>query len=353
MARSWGDQGAFPPGKTIRDLIEDRGMTQKEFATRMGLSEKHVSKLIAGEVLLTTDVVLRLIPVIGKDVLFWSNLEALYRADVVRETLKDRIALDARILPRIPLEELSTLGWIALAEGPEAQVELVRRYFEVCTLQIIESEAMAPYVSFGSHIDRKMDYTLLAWIQQAKFRARGMGVRPLDHRKLERSMATARSLSLLPPKEFLPELRTLLGHAGVAFVVLPSLKELDLEALTFFAEGRATIAFTAEGKDSETFWAILFREAAHILLRHVGPRMTSSNDAVAEAERLGEELLLPFDRRKVFFAHRRFDEEAVLDFAKEERIHPSIVAGRLPVLKKELARLTVGYDLSERDGEAP
>lgn len=354
MAFPWGNKELVsPPGKTIRDLIEDRGMTQKEFATRMDLSEKHVSKLISGEVLLTTDVILRMISVIGKDVLFWSNLEALYRAGVVRETLKDQIALDERILSRIPLKELSDLGWIDLDDRPEAQVELARQYFEVCTLQIIESESMSPYTSYGAYIDREMDYTLLAWIQQAKFRARSMGVRPLDHRKLERNMMKVRSLSLLSPKEFLPKLQGLLAHCGVAFVVLPAMKELHLEAFTFFAEGRATIVFTAEGKNSETFWISLFRELAHILLRHVGPRIVSSKDAISEAESLGFELLLPSDRWKTFLARKRFDEKAILTFAQEEKIHPSLVANRLGDSKKELAHLTVAYELLRSDVNKP
>ena len=34
---------AVPPGETIREQLEDREMTQKEFAIRMGMSEKHIS----------------------------------------------------------------------------------------------------------------------------------------------------------------------------------------------------------------------------------------------------------------------------------------------------------------------
>ena len=41
---------ATPPGATIREQLEDRGMTQKNFALRMNLSEKHVSQLINGDV---------------------------------------------------------------------------------------------------------------------------------------------------------------------------------------------------------------------------------------------------------------------------------------------------------------
>ena len=31
---------ATPPGTTIKEQLEDRGMTQKDFAARMGMSEK-------------------------------------------------------------------------------------------------------------------------------------------------------------------------------------------------------------------------------------------------------------------------------------------------------------------------
>ena len=41
---------ATPPGATIKEQLLDRGLSQKEFAVRMGMSEKHISKLINGEV---------------------------------------------------------------------------------------------------------------------------------------------------------------------------------------------------------------------------------------------------------------------------------------------------------------
>ncbi len=354
MAFTWGSRGiASPPGKTIRDIIEDRGMNQKEFAARMDLSEKHVSKLIAGEVLLTTDVILRMISVIGEDVQFWSNLEAIYRAEMVRNSLKEQVALDEQILPKIPLAELHELGWITLDDRPAVQVELARQYFEVSTLQLIESKSMLPYTSFGAHVQRKMDYTLLAWTQKAKFCARDLSVRPLDHRKLERNLNKVRALSLLPPSMFLPKLQTLLAYCGVALVVLPSMKDLNVEALSFFAEGRATIAFTCEEKNSETFWIYLFHELAHMLLRHVGPRMAFGPDAETQAEHLGFEKILPSETWGAFLDAQNFSEEAILVYSQQAKIHPSIVANRLRdsklIKKKDLSHLTVDYELPRCD----
>ena len=37
---------ATPPGATIREQLESRGMRQNEFAKRMSMTEKHISRLI-------------------------------------------------------------------------------------------------------------------------------------------------------------------------------------------------------------------------------------------------------------------------------------------------------------------
>lgn len=74
---------AIPPGATIKEQLDDRGMTQKEFGERMGLSEKHTSNLINGEVELTSEVALKLSSVLGLTASFWNNLEMIYREQLV------------------------------------------------------------------------------------------------------------------------------------------------------------------------------------------------------------------------------------------------------------------------------
>ena len=73
---------AVPPGETIKEQLEFRGMKQKEFAERIGLSEKHVRALIHGDVQLTNDIAYRLETVFGIPSLFWKNLESIYRENI-------------------------------------------------------------------------------------------------------------------------------------------------------------------------------------------------------------------------------------------------------------------------------
>lgn len=79
---------ATPPGVTIKEQLSDRGMSQKEFSARMELTEKHISRLINGEVRLTTDVANRLEMVLGIPANIWNNLEAIYKKNCLKQNKK-------------------------------------------------------------------------------------------------------------------------------------------------------------------------------------------------------------------------------------------------------------------------
>ena len=88
---------ATPPGATIKEQLLDRGLSQKEFALRMDMSEKHISKLINGEVQLTPDVAYRLEMVLGVPAKFWNNLEATYREKLVKVKVENAMEADKEL----------------------------------------------------------------------------------------------------------------------------------------------------------------------------------------------------------------------------------------------------------------
>jgi len=65
---------AIPPGETIKEQLSFRGMNQKEFAIRMGLTEKHITNLLKGRVQLTSNVAIRLESMLGAPAIFGENL---------------------------------------------------------------------------------------------------------------------------------------------------------------------------------------------------------------------------------------------------------------------------------------
>ena len=96
---------ATPPGATMKEQLNDRGMSQSEFAARMDMSEKHISKLINGEVQLTPEMAVRLETVLGIPAKFWNNLEAIYRVKFIKAESENAMDEDVELSRYLPYGE--------------------------------------------------------------------------------------------------------------------------------------------------------------------------------------------------------------------------------------------------------
>ena len=128
---------AVPPGETIKEQLEDRGLSQKEFAVRMGMSEKHISHLIHGDVQLTPDVAVRLEMVLGVPAKFWNNLEAIYREKIIKAKEENAMDNDIEISKKLPYKEMTKNGWIQATKDSRERVYFLRKFFEVTDLALI------------------------------------------------------------------------------------------------------------------------------------------------------------------------------------------------------------------------
>ena len=75
---------AIPPGETIQELLEDRGISQENFASMMNMSADHANRLIRGETAITTAIALQLERIFGVPQMFWCNLEGIYRQKLTK-----------------------------------------------------------------------------------------------------------------------------------------------------------------------------------------------------------------------------------------------------------------------------
>ena len=69
---------AIPPGASIREQMENKMMSEKDFAVKMGMGEEEVKNLLNGNMDITTDVAKKLEEVLGVPASFWNRLEAIY-----------------------------------------------------------------------------------------------------------------------------------------------------------------------------------------------------------------------------------------------------------------------------------
>ena len=159
---------ATPPGATIKEQLIDRGLSQKEFALRMGMSEKHISKLINGDVQLTPEVAVRLEMVLGVPAKFWNKLEATYREKLIKANAENEMDSDKELVKKLPYREMSKNGWVPETRETTERVIYLRKYFEVVNLEIIKDMKLSKIACRRLAETEKGNLALLAWAQKGE-----------------------------------------------------------------------------------------------------------------------------------------------------------------------------------------
>lgn len=320
---------ATPPGATIREQLEDRGMTQKEFALRMDMSEKHISKLINGEVRLTPDVALRLEYVLGIPAQFWNNLEAIYQEKCARIIDENEMDVDIELAKQFPYNEMADFGWVIPTRIAAEKVAYLRKYFEVAKLCALDKLAIPGIAYRRTEVNSKSDYALTAWAQQARIEARERSVAAINIAKLEEILPVIRSMTIENPEVFCPKLVAMLAECGIALVFLPHMRGSFLHGASFLDGKKIVMGLTVRGRDADRFWFSLFHEIAHIIRGHIGmPEGTTENDE-NDANAFAAEILIPSKEFNLFVKQNLFSENAIRTFAGQIGVHPGIVVGRL------------------------
>lgn len=320
---------AIPPGATIKEQLLDRGMNQKEFATRMEMSEKHISRLINGEVQLTPDVAMRLEMVLGIPAHFWNNLESIYREKITKADAENEMDSDIELSKKLPYKEMKNNGWIPEAKKPEEKVVFLRRFFEVVRLGLLDDSLIPKIACRRLAITEKTDFALIAWAQEAKLEARSIVTAPIDLKTLTDSIPIIRSMTIMNPQDFCTKLVSLLKNCGVALVFLPHINGSFLHGATFYDKNKIVIGLTLRGKDADKFWFSLFHEIGHILLGHIGHNNGTTDEDEKAADTFARDTLLPANDFTSFTAHGNFTKETMTLFANKEGIDVGIVVGRL------------------------
>ena len=320
---------ATPPGVTIKEQLKDRGMSQKEFAARMDLSEKHVSKLINGEVQLTPEVAVRLETVLGVPAKFWNNLEAIYREKLIKAESENSMDEDEMLARKFPYNEMAKYGWIQETRDIKERVVYLRQYFGVVKLTLLENGLITAIACRRLAITEKSDLALMAWAQEARIQAREIETAPINIKGLNAAIPQIRKMTTKDPKDFCPEIKEVLKNCGVALVFLPHFKGSFLQGATFLDGNKIVVGLTTRGKDADKFWFSLFHELAHIVLGHVGKANGTTDQDEDEANQWSEKKLIDPKEFETFTYEGSYTEGSVLAFAEKQGIAPGIVVGRM------------------------
>jgi addiction module HigA family antidote len=82
---------ALHPGKFLKEMLEDLGTSQAEFARTIGVSSMRISHVVKGARPITAELALLFGRAFGQSPQYWLNLQAAYDLKTVARAMKDRL----------------------------------------------------------------------------------------------------------------------------------------------------------------------------------------------------------------------------------------------------------------------
>jgi len=325
-----------PPGDTILDLLEEKGWTQSELATRTGFTRKHVNELASGKATLSPETALKLESTLGGSAQFWLTREAQYREALARSDAEAGLARESPWLAELPVAEMVRLGWIRKTTSVCARVAECLRFFGVASVAAWREQYARPIAAFrvSTAVARRTG-AIAAWLRQGERQAEAIVCQPFDEGGFRSALETLRGMTRqIDPGVFTRELTSVCAARGVAVVFVPAPKGCPASGATrWLSPDKALLQLSLRHKTNDHLWFTLFHEAGHLVLH--GKRLmfiegteSISAEHEAEADRFARDLLIPPSEvkslREVGRTHAR-----VRAYADRLGVAPGIVVGRM------------------------
>lgn len=324
---------AFHPGLYIEDIVEDLNITQVEFAERLGVSAKTISKIINGEDRVSNDIANKLAKITGISLKTWLNLQSNY--DIKLMEIKDAQDEDERRI--CELIDFSYFKKNKLVDNKrysiKEKISELRKLLNISNLSMLhEFNTVVSYRNTQEFTTKSIVNSNIM-LELAINAARNETKNKYDKKKLKKILPQIREMTLLNPEVFYPKLIEILIECGIVLVGLPNLTNANLQGATKrFRNGSVLLLITDRNKRSDIFWFSLLHEIAHIYDNDFYSNYEDSESydlKESKADKFAQDFLIPADKYEKFLTDEEFGKTAVLNFAEKIEIHPSIVVGRL------------------------
>lgn len=325
-----------PPGDTLSEALEERGMTQVEFAQRIGMSRKHLKQILDGVASITPETALKFERVLGMPARFWNNREQQYRDFLARQADAQELTRQTAWLKNFRhLNVMMKKEWLPPAKTPIDKLRVLLAFFNVTSPDAWEERWKTVSIRFRRSIAQTPDpYALAAWLQQGETKAQQIECAAYDDSAFRDLLVRVRALTLEPPENFQERLVKWCAECGVAVAFVPELPKTASGATRWLSPTKALLQLSLRYKTDDHLWFTFFHEAAHILLHSKKniflEGMSYDSTEEEEANYFASRVLIPpmayddFIQNKFSFSKRNIEV-----FAREQGIAPGIVVGRL------------------------
>lgn len=262
---------ATHPGTILRYELEDREISQKDFAVMIGMQKSHLNELIKGKRPITKSIADKIEDVLGISAVSLVNMQTQYEYDI-------------KVIEKRGVEELEAQNTLSL----------YNEIFDVKTLfkRIGKEQATAVqkihYISEMLHLPQpaelKMDTSgmfkksaktgqdprmLMTWKILAEFNAKRQSVSQPFNRARRNEVINALAKALHDNHSTENTVKEILAAEGIAFCIEEKVDKASVDGYSFIEDGTPYIILTRRYDRIDNFAFALMHEIGHIYLHYL------------------------------------------------------------------------------------
>ena len=329
----------FHPAITLKEKLDEMGMSQKEFAIRTGKPEKTINAILKEDSSVTPEMAVLFENVTRIPAKFWINKQARYNEYIARVKHLDAIEKAMVWAKEFPYAEMAKNNWVPKTRKAEEKTIYLLDYFGIASDEAwskLYMESKLKVAAYTSLSQSHQPHAISAWLRQGELKAKEIETPEFNLKKLKSNIPAMRNLMVEQPKDFFKQLQNLCFEAGVVLLFTPKLPKVPLSGSTRWINKTPLIQLTARYKRNDGFWFTFFHELGHIILH--GTKYISLEEVnfeaanpeyEEEAHQFAIEQTFTKKQEEELLCYPVLTEELIIEFAQKCNTHPAMIIGRL------------------------
>ena len=325
------------PGETIKEVLEEKKMSQEELAIRTEYSPKHISEVVRGKKDISSEFANRLEYALGIPASFWMNLQSNYDKEVFEiNSLSNIEEKELNILKDLKdvIKFCENTEIIECNSKKEITVLNMRKFLNLNNLCSIPSLSIQQAAFRGSKANKVNVYVLYAWQKLCEYFTNKIKItNSYDIEKLKTKYEDIKRTMFLPANDMVVELKNIFAECGIAFEVVQHFTGAPVQGFIQKRNGKVVLCMTIRQSFSDIFWFTLFHEIGHLTNDDFANQYIDYQFIESEEERNADKFarneLINEEEYKKFVGKNDFSIESINKFADKQGVTPTIVIGRI------------------------
>jgi HTH-type transcriptional regulator/antitoxin HigA len=332
------------PGEILKDLLEIRGLSQRELSSIIQIAHSHISNILNKQRDINIDIAVRLEAAGFENVKFWMEHQMNYDIEniksdkyLVEET--EIIKQWNQIQSLIPVSYFRKAG--VLTNELSTNIKTIFEVYQVRNIDSfinkIENYQFTHFRKSGAF--NELRNNVIAWSCFAEYKALKEEVKCNFNPESKDQLISKLRLLFIENNNLIDKTKTLLNSFGIKFSILERPATTPVDGKSFLSGNNPSIVLTLKYKRLDNFAYTLFHELGHVYKHLIKPEYqdasfftnNTKNDVLEfEADNFARnELIREADWNDFVESHTEYKDVYIYKFAKKIGIHPAIVRGRV------------------------